>query len=272
MLVGKGEGNITPKEATSRLTVGCYDDLNVDYGLDLQNKTNLDDLWHLMDKSSCVVCMDSGLLHFAGTTDTHIVMIPGSINPYHRLPFRSGSQDINSTIAYGDCQIYCASNIGYMKSITGSLIGCAPISACLEGYDEFKCHSSVASVSNTVSNINKPNTDSSIDESNFIGEQILDYDDNLVTYRFEDDGIDINSPRIDTTKKIFLTFWEKLGKFVKINFRDTSGKIEDSVFIVDVEEPNEQWFIVKEPFKEYNDLKIEISNSSDILLYKKILR
>ena len=32
VLVGKGEENITPKEATSKLSVGCYGDLNIDYG------------------------------------------------------------------------------------------------------------------------------------------------------------------------------------------------------------------------------------------------
>ena len=271
VLVGKGEENITPKEATSKLSVGCYGDLNIDYGLDLQNKTNLDDLWHLMDKSSYVVCMDSGLLHFAGTTDTHIVMIPGSINPYHRLPFRSGSQNTNSTIVYGDCQIYCASNIGYMKSMTGDLKGCPPISSCLEGYDEFKCHSFVDSVFNVI-DMNGSSNITPENEFNFTKENQLEYDDSLVTYHFENEGIDINSPRVNTTKKIFLTFWESLGKSISIKFKDTSGNIKDSDFVVDLDDPLILWFEVEEQFIKYNDFKVEIRNSSNTLVYEKILK
>jgi hypothetical protein len=46
---------------------------------DYTNKTSLSQAWNILNKSTCVVTMDSGILHLAGTTDTHILQLGSSI-------------------------------------------------------------------------------------------------------------------------------------------------------------------------------------------------
>ena len=68
-------------------------DFDIDLGMNLMNKTTLDETWNLIEYSLCFVTMDSGLLHLAGTTDAQIIQLGSSINNEFRAPYRNGSQD-----------------------------------------------------------------------------------------------------------------------------------------------------------------------------------
>ena len=264
VLVGKGMEDAPPDYIDAENAVGTITGLNIGLGLDLQNETSLDDLWHLLNRANYIVCTDSGILHFSGTTDSNIVMIPGSIDPYHRLPFRNGSQDTKTTVIYGDCTIFCASNIGYNKNVGGSVRSSPKISRCLEGYDEFTCHSTVQSVFSALS---FPESTEIVrisnDEKIGIG----------VNVRFEDFETHIKNTIVKATDIIFLTFWDFIGH-LEIKFIDTAGVIENTLFSdVEVNKVIEQWFKVRSTFENYNDLKIEIRNSKDgELLYEKVLK
>jgi ADP-heptose:LPS heptosyltransferase len=85
--------------------------LKLNNGLDLTNKLNLSQLWYLLNESLCVITMDSGILHFAGTTDTYIIQLGSSINNKLRAPYRNGSQDYKYKYISGPCGIFCASNM-----------------------------------------------------------------------------------------------------------------------------------------------------------------
>lgn len=114
--------------------------LKLNNGLDLTNKLNLSQLWHLLDKSLCVITMDSGILHFAGTTDTYIIQLGSSINNKLRAPYRNGSQDYKYKYISGPCDIFCASNMKYGVKEWGSINGVPPLVSCLEKKATFECH------------------------------------------------------------------------------------------------------------------------------------
>ena len=264
ILVGKGIENATEEDVKS-LKVGVMNGLNVSFGLDLQNETSLDDLWYLLDKAKFIVCTDCGLLHFSGTTNSKIIMIPGSINPYHRLPFREGSQDTNTSVVYGECEIFCASNIGYNKEVGGSLLSCPPISQCLEGYDEFKCHSIPKNVFEVI--VDRPNVVIDVEKD----DDISNNTDIGVNIRYENNVTNIKDSSVRDTNIIYLTIWDYIGH-IEVRFVDTGRVVKDSVFEVSVESVSEHWFILESIFEKYNDLQLEICNENGILIYKKVLK
>ena len=117
-------------------------------GIDLQNKTSLDETWHIMNNSLGVITTDSGLLHFAGTTDSHIFYIGGPINPKLRMPYRNGSQDYKTYLINGMCEIFCGSQQEYSLITHYEFHSVPKISQCLESTDhhgdkpnfDFECH------------------------------------------------------------------------------------------------------------------------------------
>lgn len=115
--------------------------------IDLTNRTTLSQAWKIINKSKCVVTMDSGILHLAGTTDTHIIQLGSSINPYFRAPYRKGKQDYKYSYVHGSCNIFCASNMKYslrdweFGCNGGTPIQCVTlIDTCLEKKETFECH------------------------------------------------------------------------------------------------------------------------------------
>lgn len=125
---------------------GFYDidkktiNLNINLGLDLTNQLTLSQCWHVINKSNCLITMDSGLLHIAGTTDTFIVQLGSSLNNKLRAPYRNGSQDYKYKYISGPCDIFCASDIKYGIKEWGTIQGVPPLINCLEGKDSFECH------------------------------------------------------------------------------------------------------------------------------------
>lgn len=120
--------------------------LQINYGLDLLNKTTLDETWHLISNSSCFVTMDSGLLHLAGTTDCEIIQLGSSINHKFRAPYRKGTQDYKYNYVGGSCSLNCASDMKYGVREWGSIQGIPSLVNCLENKKTFECHPDVVQV------------------------------------------------------------------------------------------------------------------------------
>lgn len=120
--------------------------LSIKKGIDLTNKTSLDQSWHIINDAECVVTMDSGILHLSGTTDTHIIQLGSSINPRFRAPYRYGSQDYKYSYVSGACQIHCASDLYYSLRDWGTIQSVTLINTCLENKPSFECKPSVEKV------------------------------------------------------------------------------------------------------------------------------
>jgi len=125
----------------------------IEKGLNLMNKTSLSDCWHLMTKARCVITMDSGMLHLAGTTETPIVHLGSSIKPEYRIPYRHGRQDYKYAYVRGGCGLECASNAKYGIKEWGNIQGVAPLIKCLENKPTFECHPSVEQVIDSVKSL-----------------------------------------------------------------------------------------------------------------------
>jgi len=115
-------------------------------GLNLMNKTSLDETWHLINRCSCFVTMDSGLLHLAGTTDCEILQLGSSIDPEFRAPYRHGSQEYKYHYVRGGCDLHCASDMKYGVREWGSIQGIPSLVNCLERKKTFECHPSVLQI------------------------------------------------------------------------------------------------------------------------------
>lgn len=126
---------------------------DIDNTINLIDKTNVSDCWHLIDKSLFFLTIDSGLLHLAGTTDTHIIQLATNIKPELRIPYRNGSQQYKHTFICGDCNIFCGSDTKYYVREWGNIQGVPPITKCLENKTTFECHPSVDKVFNVIKSL-----------------------------------------------------------------------------------------------------------------------
>jgi len=133
-------------------------------GINLVNKLNIDQTYHVIDKSHMVITMDSGILHLAGCTDTYILQLGSSINPKFRTPYRKGSQDYKYSYVLGGCELFCASDSKYSIKYNGRHDIMPPVPFCLErtesigdknNLDEniYKCHPSVDRVLEEVTHL-----------------------------------------------------------------------------------------------------------------------
>ena len=128
-------------------------ELDIKYGIDLTNKTTLDQSWHILNRSQTVVTMDSGILHLAGTTNTHIIQLGSSIDPYFRAPYRNGSQKYKYNYVLGSCKIHCASDLSYSLRDWHNIQAVTLIHTCLENKPEFECQPALSSVLSTTLNV-----------------------------------------------------------------------------------------------------------------------
>ena len=247
--------------------MGFHANIPLNYGLDLCNKTTLDDLWFLLNKAEVVVTCDTGTLHLAGTTDSNILYITSNIQPKHRIPFRNGAQDYKVfEIGNSDCEVFCASNIMYNKKYHGSFISCPRISECLEGFDTFKCKSDPEDVYNLLSKIFNSGT-VKVKE---IKDKISVEDDSLVTYWFNHKITNIKDSRIADESKIWVQFWEDMHSDVNIIFTDLGQNITEFQVDLKIEKAGIWWFDLPAIFKKYTRLEILISKNNDII-YRKVI-
>tara|TARA_R110002153_G_scaffold19757_2_gene67631 strand:+ start:170 stop:1123 length:954 start_codon:yes stop_codon:yes gene_type:complete len=132
---------------------------NIEGGINLINKTTIPQLrWMMSNQALCVVTMDSGILHLAGTTDCNIIQLGSSINHKLRAPWRKGSQDYKYQYVGGDCKIACGSNLKYHLKEWGVIRGVPPIENCLENYPQFECHPQVENVLNSIRGVKNENS------------------------------------------------------------------------------------------------------------------
>lgn len=132
-------------------------ELEINNGINLINKLNLHQTWHVLNKASIIVTMDSGILHLAGSTDTHIIQLGSSINPFLRAPYRNGSQSYKYSYVIGECKIFCSSDMKYNIKHNGNHKTMPPVAFCLERPESigkdidpdpeiYKCHPTVDNV------------------------------------------------------------------------------------------------------------------------------
>ena len=124
--------------------------IGLNRGIDLTNQTSLDQTWHILNKSKGVVTMDSGVMHIAGTTDTHIFQLGSNIDPEYRAPYRNSSQTYKYTYIQGSCSIHCASDLRYSLRDWGGIQNVTLIDTCLEPQKNFECKPSYKKVSEKV--------------------------------------------------------------------------------------------------------------------------
>ena len=123
------------------------------YGLDLANQGTLSDMWHVINGAKCIVTMDTGPLHLAGTTDTHIIQLGSAIHPAYRAPYRNGSQNYKYNHVGGECNLFCNSNLKYNVKEWNHINAVPPQTGCSENYSEFKCHPRVSDVTKLLESI-----------------------------------------------------------------------------------------------------------------------
>lgn len=114
--------------------------LNLEIGIDLTNKLNISQCWHVINRAKYFITMDSGLLHLAGTTDVEIIQLGSSINNKLRAPYRNRSQNYKYKYVAGSCDIFCASDIKYGVKEWKTIHGVPPLISCLENKIHFECH------------------------------------------------------------------------------------------------------------------------------------
>ena len=125
------------------------------------NKLDIHQTWHVLNKSSMIITMDSGILHLAGTTDTYIIQLGSSIDPRFRAPYRNATQDYKYSYILGTCNKFCSSDMKYNIIHNNNHTIMSPVAFCLEnsttiGQDVdpdkniYKCHPTVDQVINEV--------------------------------------------------------------------------------------------------------------------------
>jgi hypothetical protein len=120
--------------------------------INMVNKLNLSQMWHLINNSFGIITMDSGLLHLAGTTDTNIIELGSAINPYYRTPYRKGSQNYKHKFVGGSCKLFCQSDMKYNVLVNEKLTAWNAYRSpgCFENKPTYECHPSVNGVLNAV--------------------------------------------------------------------------------------------------------------------------
>jgi ADP-heptose:LPS heptosyltransferase len=104
--------------------------------------SSISDMWHLINNSICIITMDSGPLHVAGTTDAWIIQV-GTASDYRYVnPIRKRSRDYKYKFIGGDCKIFCTSDVKYSVKEWGTINATPYLPDCLEKYKTFKCHPS----------------------------------------------------------------------------------------------------------------------------------
>jgi len=125
--------------------------------IDLVDKLDLSQLWHLLENSIMVITMNAGLLPFAGTTDCNILQLGGAIGASYRTPFRHGTQEYKHKFIGGSCRLFCQSDMKY--NVNGNLKITRWDSyrspGCFENKPTYECHPSVNAVFNSVLEILK---------------------------------------------------------------------------------------------------------------------
>ena len=121
--------------------------------INLMNQTSISETWYILNNSTAVVTMDSGILHLAATTETLIFELGSAINPEFRTPYRYGEQGWRHEYIGGSCGLHCSSNMKYALEYWDTIDSVQPLIGCLEKKKTFECHPSVEHVINIISRL-----------------------------------------------------------------------------------------------------------------------
>jgi len=153
------------------------------YGLDLTNKGNMSDMWWLINGAQCFVTMDSGPLHLASCTDTHIIQLGSAINPAFKRFYRNGDWEYKYHFLGGSCKLFCNTNLFYNVKEWGDINSVPPQPNCLENKPTFECHPQLNNVISKIEDIlninNQIDYKSAIDSSEIT---ILNNNTNLLKF------------------------------------------------------------------------------------------
>jgi FkbM family methyltransferase len=134
------------------------------YGLDLTNRGSMGDMWWIINGAELVVTMDSGPLHLASCTDTHIIQLGSAINPAFKRFYRNGDWKYKYHFLGGTCKIFCNTNLEYNVKVWGDINSVPPLPNCLENKPEFECHPKFIDVVNKIEEILIKNSSSNIED------------------------------------------------------------------------------------------------------------
>lgn len=125
--------------------------------INLVNKLNLSQLWHVLNNSLAVITMAAGVLPFAGTTDAFIIHLGSATHPEYRTPYRHGTQSYKHKFVGGSCKLHCQSDMKY--NVDGDLKitrwNGFRSPGCYENKSTYECHPSVNAVYNSILEILK---------------------------------------------------------------------------------------------------------------------
>ncbi len=107
------------------ITAAFREEIAFGKGLNLVDKTTLLECAEIMSRAACVVGVDNGLLHVAGTTDVPIVGGFTFITPESKMPYRHDQLGWNFFPVVPDSSLACA--------------GCQVTTNFLYGHDYRKC-------------------------------------------------------------------------------------------------------------------------------------
>jgi len=75
-----------------------------------ERQNNLSQTWHIINNSKCFITFDTGMYIFAGTTDTNILLIGWTCDPWFHQPIRKGDRNYKFHTVRGNCEIYCTTD------------------------------------------------------------------------------------------------------------------------------------------------------------------
>jgi FkbM family methyltransferase len=123
------------------------------YGLDLCNKIELEEMYQVIKNGMVLITMDTGPLHIAGCTDTHILQLGSATHPLLRIPYRNNTQNYKYDFVGGTCNIFCNSDLKYNVQEWGHINAVGPLTECSENRPTFECHPTVDKVINKLGDI-----------------------------------------------------------------------------------------------------------------------
>jgi FkbM family methyltransferase len=184
------------------------------YGLDLCNKIELEEMYQVIKNGMVLITMDTGPLHIAGCTDTHILQLGSATHPLLRIPYRKNTQNYKYDFVGGTCNIFCNSDLKYNVQEWGHINAVAPLTECSENKPTFECHPPVDKVIKKLSEIIQFQEDNKY--LNFF-ELLPDTDEDKINFNFTkttNDIVDIvvKDVRTGLTRDKFTNKCERLNE------------------------------------------------------------
>ena len=153
ILIGKDHSEKVHDSISIEPIVKACPKLDILYGLDFCNKIGLEEMYQVIKNGMVLITMDTGPLHIAGATDTHILQLGSATHPLLRIPYRNNTQNYKYDFVGGTCNIFCNSDLKYNVQEWGHINAVGPLTECSENKPTFECHPPVNKVINKLGEI-----------------------------------------------------------------------------------------------------------------------